>query len=105
MPGVAIVPRHLHAVWELFPVPRARFFFARERLEQDVLVAGIFGEAPQAGAGGFCGVHAGAWERAGRSAAEGGGGSAIDKAGRESNHRNDRKFHAGEGARRAKRWQ
>ena len=74
------------AVRELRPVPRARLLFAGERLELDVLVAGVFGEAPQAGVKGFFRVHAAAWGRAGRSAAAGGGESAIDKAGRESDH-------------------
>ena len=84
---MAVVTGHHDAVRELRPVPRARFFFAGERLELDILVAGIFGEAPQVRVGGFCGVHAGEWGRAGRSAAEGGGRSAIEKAIRECVHR------------------
>ena len=38
---------HHDAVRELRPVPRACFLFAGERLELEVLIAGIFGEAPQ----------------------------------------------------------
>ena len=65
---MAVVPGHHDAVRELRPVPRARFLFAGERRELDILVAGIFGEAPQAGVKGFCGVHAGEWGRAGERA-------------------------------------
>jgi len=53
---MAVIPRHHDAVRELRPVPRARFLFTGERLELDILVAGIFSEAPQVGVGGFCGV-------------------------------------------------
>jgi len=62
---MAVIPGHHHAVRELRPVTRARFLFAGERLELDILVAGIFGEAPQVCVKGFCGVHAGEWGRAG----------------------------------------
>ena len=53
---MTVVPGHLHAVRKLRPVPRARFFLARERLELDIFVAGVFSEAPQVGVKGFCGV-------------------------------------------------
>jgi len=57
---MAVVPGHPDAIRELRPVPRARFFFAGERLELDILVAGIFSEAPQVGViEGICRVHAG----------------------------------------------
>jgi hypothetical protein len=62
---MAVVAGHHDAVRELRPVPRARFFFAGERRQLDVFVAGIFGEAPQVGVGGFCGVHADKWGRGG----------------------------------------
>jgi len=66
---MAVVPGHHDAVREFRPVPRARFFFARERLELYVFVAGIFGEAPLVGVKEFCGIHAGEWGRAGYEAA------------------------------------
>ena len=78
IPGMAVVTGHHDAVRELRPEPRARFPLAGERLELDILVAGIFGEAPQVGVGGFYGVHAGVWGRAGRLAAEGAAGHAGD---------------------------
>ena len=62
---MAVIPGHHDAVRELRPVPRACFFFAGERLELDVFVAGIFSEAPQVGVDGICGLHAGEWGRAG----------------------------------------
>ena len=65
IPGMAVVPGHHDAVRELRPVSRARAFFAGERLELDIFVAGIFGEAPQVSVKGFCGVHGAAWGRAG----------------------------------------
>ena len=65
IPGMAGDAGHHDAVRELRPVPRACFFFAGERLEPDILVAGIFGEAPQVRVKGFCGLHAGEWGRAG----------------------------------------
>jgi len=68
---VAVIPGHHDAVRELGPVPRARILFAGERLELDILVAGIFSEAPQVCVKGFCGVHADEWGRAGRSAERG----------------------------------
>ena len=69
---MAVVPGHHHAVRELRPVPRARLFLAGERLELEVLVAGIFGEAPQVGVDGVYGVHAGEWRRAGLLSDRGG---------------------------------
>ena len=69
---MAVVTGHHDAVRELRPVPRARLLFAGERLELDILVAGIFGEAPQGAVGGFCGVHAGEWGRAGTLSGRGG---------------------------------
>jgi hypothetical protein len=71
---MAVVAGHLHAVRELRTEPRARLLLAGKRLELDVFVAGIFSEARQAGVGGFCGVHAGEWGRAGRSAERGAAG-------------------------------
>jgi len=62
---MAVVPGHHDAVRELRPVPRARLLFAGERRQLDIIVAGIFSEAPQVGVGGFCGVHAGEWGRGG----------------------------------------
>ena len=64
IPGMAVVAGHHNAVRELRPVPRARLFLAGERLELEVLVAGIFSEAPQVCVKGFCGGHAGEWGRA-----------------------------------------
>ena len=58
---------HHDAVRELRPVPRARLLLAGERLKLDILVAEIFGEAPQVGVGGFCGVHMAEWGRVGHS--------------------------------------
>jgi len=58
-------PGHHDAVREFRPVPRARFLFAGERWQPDILIAGIFSKAPQVGVKGFCGVHAGEWGRAG----------------------------------------
>ena len=70
---MAVVPGHHDAVRKLRPVPRALFPFAGERLELEVFVAGVFGEAPQVCVKGFCGVHAGAWGRAGYERAVGAG--------------------------------
>jgi hypothetical protein len=64
-PGMAVVPGHHDAVRELGLVPRVRFLFAGGRRQPDILITGIFSKAPQAGVGGFCGVHAGKWGRAG----------------------------------------
>jgi len=97
---MAVVPGHHHAVRELRPVSRARLFLAGERFKLDIFVAGIFSEAPQVGVKGFCGVHAGVWGRAGRSAAEGGGpacsnqGRAVGVHRREGDPEHDRYFRA-----------
>ena len=63
---MAVVPGHPDAIRELRPVPRARFLPAQERREPDIFIAGIFGEAPQAGViEGICRVHVVEWGRAG----------------------------------------
>ena len=56
---MAVPPRHPDAVRELRPVSRARLLPARKRLELNIVIAGIFSEAPQAGVKGFSGVHTG----------------------------------------------
>jgi hypothetical protein len=65
IPGMAVPAGHHDAVRELRPVPRARFFFAGERRQPDVVIAGIFSETPELGIKGWCRVHAGTWGRAG----------------------------------------
>ena len=59
IPGMAGGPGHHDAVRELRPVPWARLLFAGERRELDILIAGIFSEAPQVRVNGFCRIHAG----------------------------------------------
>lgn len=73
IPGMTVVPGHHDAVRELRPVSRARFLFTGKRRQPDILIAGIFSEAPQVGIKGFCGVHAAAWGRAGFEGAVGAG--------------------------------
>jgi hypothetical protein len=46
---MAVLPGHHDAVRELRLVPRARFFFAGELRQQDILIAGIFSETPYVG--------------------------------------------------------
>jgi len=72
---MAVPPRYPDAVRELRPVPRARFLLAGERGQADIVIARVFGEAPQVRVlSGIRGVtFAGKWGRAGRSAAAGGG--------------------------------
>jgi len=70
---MAVVPGYPDAVRELRPVPRARFLFAGERRQADILIAGTFSEAPQVGVKGFCGIHAAAWGWAGFEGALGAG--------------------------------
>ena len=75
---MAVPAGHPDAVRELRPVPRARFLSAGERRQADIVAAGIFSKAPQAGIiEGICRVHAGEWGWAGHSAAAGGGRSAT----------------------------
>ena len=62
---MTVVLGHHDAMRELDTVPRARFLFAGERRQPDILIAGIFSETPQAGIKGFYRVHGAAWGRAG----------------------------------------
>lgn len=82
IPGMTVSAGHHDAVRELRPVPRARFLFAGERRQPDILIAGIFSETPQAGIDSLFRIHAGEWGRAGFEGVVGAGRRCLSWPGR-----------------------